>query len=365
MAIDIDGDGIDNINDPDVDGDGIMNGDDDDSDGDEILDDDDDTPFGLQECPVYTDCNGVEFGNAQYDCNGICGGESVSGDLNLDTFLDVSDMEAYSLDIIANDWSAGTCNDLDADGEITVTDIALLVNCVENQDDVTRDNQAEPCEFGMSITNPNDTVQFSIGELNLEEGYVDIHVLNPDNEILGYQFLMGNISITSVENLINDYPITPSFSNDGMILGISYEDSLIVKNYDPVPLCRIFYSTILENTCIETIIDVVNENYENVIAINNTESCISNVSVEHFNGNSFSIYPNPATNLIELKLNLDNMSDVNISINNMVGQVLFKEDLYSKDLYKKINIEDYPNGVYLIKVCVNDAILTKQLIIEK
>jgi len=176
---------------------------------------------------------------------------------------------------------------------------------------------------------------------------------------------MGNISITSVENLINDYPITPSFSNDGMILGISYEDSLIVKNYDPVPLCRIFYSTILENTCIETIIDVVNENYENVIAINNTESCISNVSVEHFNGNSFSIYPNPATNLIELKLNLDNMSDVNISINNMVGQVLFKEDLYSKDLYKKINIEDYPNGVYLIKVCVNDAILTKQLIIEK
>jgi hypothetical protein len=69
--------------------------------------------------------------------------------------------------------------------------------------------------------------------------------------------------------------------------------------------------------------------------------------------------------LIELKLNLDNISDVNISINNMVGQVLFKEDLYSKDLYKKINIEDYPNGVYLIKIRVNDAILTKQLIVEK
>ena len=65
--------------------------------------------------------------------------------------------------------------------------------------------------MGIVITNPNDTVTLSIGELNLEEGYVDIHVLNPDNEILGYQFIMGNISITSVENLVSDYPITPSF----------------------------------------------------------------------------------------------------------------------------------------------------------
>ena len=48
-----------------------MNGSDDDSDGDGLMDDIDTNPFGLSECPVYTDCNGEEFGNAQYDCNGI------------------------------------------------------------------------------------------------------------------------------------------------------------------------------------------------------------------------------------------------------------------------------------------------------
>ena len=66
-----------------------MNGSDDDSDGDGVLDDVDDTPYGMSECPVYTDCNGEEFGNAQYDCNGICGGESVTGDMNFDLFLDL------------------------------------------------------------------------------------------------------------------------------------------------------------------------------------------------------------------------------------------------------------------------------------
>ena len=364
MAIDIDGDGIDNINDPDVDGDGVMNGNDDDSDGDGILDDLDETPYGLSNCLTYTDCNGIEFGNAQYDCNGICGGESITGDLNLDTFLDVADMETYSLDIIADDWNPNNCNDLDGDGEITVTDIALLVNCIENQDDVTRDNQTEPCEFGMSITNPNDTVQFSIGDLNLEEGYVDIHVLNPDNEILGYQFIMGNISITSVENLIDNYPITPSFSNNGMVLGISYEDSLIIKNYDPVPLCRIYYSSILENTCIEEIIDVVNENYENVITINNTDSCISNINVTNYEENTFLIYPNPVTDVLTINVKIPDYSDIVVNLTNLLGQKLLSHTEYNNNTYAEFNTSNFKSGVYLLEIIISNERYIEQIIIQ-
>ena len=96
--------------------------------------------------------------------------------------------------------------------------------------------------------------------------------------MLGYQFKLGNegVIITDVENLIpeNDYPITPSFSvYDNMILGVSLQDSLIQKNYDPVPLCRVYYSLPLGVSidgdnfiCIEEIIDVVNQDYENVIS---------------------------------------------------------------------------------------------------
>ncbi|MAQ70234.1 MAG: hypothetical protein CMD23_03980 [Flavobacteriales bacterium] len=366
MATDIDGDGIDNMNDPDVDGDGVMNNNDTDIDGDGVLNDEDENPYGLGECLVYTDCNGVEFGNAQYDCNGICGGESITGDINLDTFLDITDMEAYSLDIIADDWNINACSDLDMDGEITVTDVALLVNCVENSEQITRDNQAEPCEFGLSITNPNDTVTFSIGNVNLEEGYVDIHVLNPDNEILGYQFVMGNMAISSVENLVEDYPITPSFSmTNGMVMGISYEDSLIVKNYEPAPLCRIYYSTIGENTCIETIIDVVNQDYENVLTINNTESCISNISVESYDGNSFVIYPNPANDIVGLKIKLDASSDIELTINNMLGQTLVREKIYAKDVYREFDVDHLSTGVYLVEIMINDVRFVENLVLEK
>ena len=49
--------------------------------------------------------------------------------------------------------SVNTYNDLDADGSLTVSDIALLVNCVENFDDINRDNQSEPCSFGLGLPN--------------------------------------------------------------------------------------------------------------------------------------------------------------------------------------------------------------------
>ena len=41
------------------------------------------------------------------------------------------------------------------------------------------------------------------------------------------------------------------------------------------------------------------------------------------------------------------------------------EEFYVKELYTQFNVEDYSNGLYLIKVKINNAILTKQLIIEK
>ena len=50
-------------------------------------------------------------------------------------------------------------------------------------------------------------------------------------------------------------------------------DSLIIK-FRSTPFCRVYFSSIGENVCIEGIIDVVNQDYENVIAINNTESCV-------------------------------------------------------------------------------------------
>ena len=369
MATDVDGDGINNIIDPDIDGDGLYGVYDDDSDGDGILDDLDETPYGLSECPVYTDCFGVPFGDSQYDCNGVCGGESVTGDINLDSTIDSYDLIQYSLEIIADDWTVSECTDLDSDGEITVTDLSLLVNCVENNNETERDNQSVPCEFGIDILNPNDTVSLSIGEVNIAEQYLDVYILNPNNEVLGYQFEMDNIEITYVENLVSNYPIIPSFSNgSNMILGVSFEDSLIIKHYEPAPLCRVYFSSIQEEACIDTIIDIVNENYENVIVVNNSNLCNSStIKTDDLSEIYFDIFPNPASSSIDVYINYNQNfinNDAKIYLSNSIGQVSLSKPIKFENNSYSLDVSKLSNGLYFVCLEIGQRRLMKKLFVE-
>ncbi len=380
LATDLDNDGIDNINDPDIDGDGILNSDDDDIDGNGILNDADNNPYGLTDCPIYTDCSGEEFGNAQLDCNGVCGGESTTGDLNFDGFIDVNDGQEYINQIINNDINPTNCTDLDMDGDITVSDIGLLVNCINNSESIMRDNQSEPCQYGLEVTNPNDTVSFDIYDWNIEEGYVDISILNPNNEVLGYQFKLGNegVLITNVENLISDddFPITPAFSSyDNTVLGISLQDSLIQKNYDPVPLCRIYYALPLglnvdgDNfICIEEIIDVINQDYENVISINNSEECdpFDQIDINEFNGlSSLILYPNPAKDILFLNISFEEKEEFSISIFDVVGNLVSIEKYFKKDVYQEIDLSTLSKGVYNVSIDYNKGNINKKIVIQR
>ena len=380
LSTDLDNDGIDNINDPDIDGDGILNGDDDDIDGNGILNELDDNPFGLSDCPSYTDCNGEEFGNAQLDCNGVCGGEATTGDLNFDGFIDVNDGQEYINQIINNDITPTNCTDLDSDGEITVSDVGLLVNCINNFSVITRDNQSEPCQYGLEVTNPNDTVSFDIYDWNFEEGYVDISIQNPNNEVLGYQFKLGNegVIITDVENLIseNDYPITPSFSvYDNMILGVSLQDSLIQKNYDPVPLCRVYYSLPLGVSmdgnnfiCIEEIIDVINQDYENVISVNNTDECepFNQFNINEFEGiSSFVLYPNPTSDILYFNISFEEKKEFVLSIYDLVGNLISSKSYNAKDISQELDFTSLSMGIYNLTIDYENGFINKKIVIKK
>ncbi|MBG40290.1 MAG: hypothetical protein CMP74_03610 [Flavobacteriales bacterium] len=373
IATDLDNDGIENINDPDIDGDGIMNNDDDDIDNDGIMNNDDDFPYGMSECPSYTDCNGEEFGNAQLDCNGVCGGESVTGDLNLDGFTDIFDGQQYINDIISEDITASNCTDLDMDGEITVSDVGLLVNCINNSPSITRDNQSEPCEFGMEITNPNHVVTLGIDNINFEQGYLDVTILNPDNEVLGYQFTMGNILITNVENLIDDYNIEPAFSyGSNSILGISLENQLIEKNYDPVPLCRVYFELPLgfsDNIiCIENIIDIVNEDYENVTYINNTDECdeINIFDINEYDGVSLlNIYPNPTSNDLYISVSFNEFQSCNIFLFDILGNKVFEENINSQKINTLLDTSSLTQGVYNLTIEYEFGTINNKLIIQR
>jgi hypothetical protein len=112
---------------------------------------------------------------------------------------------------------------------------------------------------------------------------------------------MSGLQITNVENIsdTNDYPVDPMYSFGGnMVLSLSLEDSLIAKNQIYKPLCRIYFfnETVDQTICIDHIVDIVNENYSNVITVIENP-CVSNLvnSVGEREYSLINISPNPFT----------------------------------------------------------------------
>jgi photosystem II stability/assembly factor-like uncharacterized protein len=68
------------------------------------------------------------------------------------------------------------------------------------------------------------------------------------------------------------------------------------------------------------------------------------------------IYPNPTINI----LNIETTQNSEIEISNISGQIIKKIDNYNANL--TIDISDFAEGVYIIKVISSDLILTKKII---
>ncbi|MFH1320771.1 MAG: T9SS type A sorting domain-containing protein [Bacteroidota bacterium] len=83
----------------------------------------------------------------------------------------------------------------------------------------------------------------------------------------------------------------------------------------------------------------------------------------------FNVYPNPSTGKFTIKMeSTPDVQNIEISIINMVGQVVFSDMLseVSGSILKKIDIEGYPNGIYTINVMKDEQqLLRKKIVIVK
>jgi hypothetical protein len=318
-------------------------------------------------CPVIYDCLNNPFGTAVIDCEGNCDGTAIRGDMNTDTLLTQPDAVIYVDELVNNTINEVTCTDMNGDTEWTVFDAALINNCVIQGPQ----NLNDPCDFPFGITNEIDTVTLSIQNVNFGSQYLDIAIKNPSFKTLAYQFELSGITIQSVTNLVSplEYNITPSFVTGGNeVIGISYQEMLINTNASVDQLCRVYWNSITDSViCISQIIDIVNENYEASIGLVGG-GCVAVPSIavqENGSTVALNIFPNPATDIIHVSMGLMQTEDVNLSVTDGLGRVVYS------NIYKNVNnqtvqvdLGNLSNGVYNVTLQTNTGKVTKRIILN-
>ena len=84
------------------------------------------------------------------------------------------------------------------------------------------------------------------------------------------------------------------------------------------------------------------------------------------NESSVYLYPNPATNSVNLLFNVSNTEIVQVRICNVVGQELsnFEKELPAGNNSLNINLAHYKPGIYFVKSTVQGKVVTKKLVVE-
>jgi len=322
-------------------------------------------------CAPYYDCMGVENGLAVKDCADSCNGPRVMGDINMDGTLNSVDLTDYMLGAIYHNLTATKCDDLNNDSNITVTDAALLWDCVLRGPGALPINHThQSCVFPDMVKNPNEHDTFSITNIDTAFKFIEISLINPDNEVTGYQIKVKGITLSSIQDLMPpalNYQYY--FNPNGGVIGLSLSESAIPKSLNAVPLIRLYYSSIdSPQVCIDSVIAVENEAIEQVVQVTAANNkCLNtiptNVVVINTGSMDHEIVPNPFTKTTTLMIKNINNDYYSVTLYDVLGRKLRS---YPKQNGNALGIErgDLPAGPYYIGVYSEHWQFKDKLIIE-
>ncbi len=304
-------------------------------------------------CDPYTDCLGNLYGNAQYDCNNVCAGSSLQGDIFVDTLRSLADLNVYLDECLLDTISATSCLDLNDDGEITVTDATLLFDCLlHGTGPVPGTHQHTPCVYPYAVQNPTDEVTLKLGALSLDDSFVDILIKNPTGRVLSFEFDLSGLDINYIINLAPNY--SPNYQHaDGEIIGLPYDEVSLDKNFDFIPFMRVFFTSMTDNEiCISNITDFVNSNYEEMVhSIDPTCLSPTFVALEESSVNPFlaKVIPNPAAKSATLFFENNSNRTIALDILDITGQqILTFPAITTREVL--LPLKELPSGIYIFRL---------------
>ena len=272
-----------------------------------------------------------------------------------DNIIDPSQLEAPTISTIQTDavaylGSSGTFND--ATGELNLNADALF------NEDVSQSG------YRMNIILTEDGMSGTSGDW----AQVNAYSGGGNGPMGGYEDLPSPVPADMMiydhvgRSLLAGYDGAAGSLPDDMVAGETYShtmDSYTVPN-----------DMVMENVHVVVILidnagEVINSSitpFED--ALNNTPTSVRPVVN---NTLDVKVFPNPAQEMTNIRINLEASSKVAIQVFNSVGQMVASQNYgtQSGDLIYPFNTAKYSNGLYQLKIQIGDEIITKNLVISK
>lgn len=307
--------------------------------------------------PLATISDGICYGNETIDCNGVCNGGAIMGDMNGNQLVELTDVDAFIIGILDQNIVGSDCKDLSNDSFISVWDAALSANCALN---------AANCTFPNENTNLNETVEIGFTTINSLEQSIDIFIKNPQTTISGYELNISGIKISSVESLINptQFPNNPRFNvNGNKIIELSINDSLIATSNQNTPFLRIYFDSITNpNICVENVIHFLDQSFRPV-KVNLIDACVQFADIDENPISTFRILPNPANEMVEITFQNSKSENVSLTIFDAFGRIVFQNKIFDLSKPFQINTSLYENGFYQISIQTGNFSTTKKMLV--
>jgi hypothetical protein len=307
----------------------------------------------IEPCAPYVDCEGTPYGNVSKDCEGVCGGPALHGDLNLNLDQEFDDVDMYLAAALLDTAAVSTCRDLFDDNHTDVYDAALLQECILYSDSVTYWGTRFPCQYPTGKVQTNDLVNFRLGSVDTLAHTIDIRIQNSTNKILGYEIQLGGIKIDSIKNLAAEYDAEFAHT-DNRIVALSRTEKPMNKHNIPTAVLRVHYSTIPASieVCIDSVIAVVNERYNKSVGTINAPVCaavtVSSIfEVPKAGAFIVSVVPNPAFETASVLFENERGLPTDLTLTDLQGRVV-RQYKSVRESQIMLSRQELSNGVYLV-----------------
>lgn len=126
----------------------------------------------------------------------------------------------------------------------------------------------------------------------------------------------------------------------------------------------------MKNILLVTLFSITNFYKTQTIIVNSVlaDPCPFALSVYDVKKEKIEIFPNPASNFLNIKFNeILDKNDIQIKIMDLTGKIVLKENIKTKSSKEIVNIslDSLINGIYFISIYYDERLVNKKIILNK